>query len=138
MSKTVIHTVRIEFGDCDPAGIVFFPNYSRWMDASSLNFFRHNGIPPWRDLTETRGIIGTPVLEINTRFMKSGTYGDVIEVHTSIEEWRAKTFTHRHVVRRGDDVLCEGTEVRAFLTKDPETGRLRAMPIPDDIRAACS
>lgn len=136
MSKTVIYPVNIEFGDCDPADIVFFPNYLRWMDASSLNFFRQNGIPPWRELEKTRGIIGTPVLEINTRFMKSATYGEKIEVHTSIIEWRAKTFTHKHVIRRGDEVLCESTEVRAFLTKD-ETGRLRAMPIPEDIREAC-
>ena len=32
MSKTHIHRVDVHFGDCDPAGIVFFPNYSRWMD----------------------------------------------------------------------------------------------------------
>ena len=39
MSKTHIHRVDVHFGDCDPAGIVFFPNFSRWMDASSLAFF---------------------------------------------------------------------------------------------------
>ena len=32
MSKTHIHHVDVYFGDCDPAGIVFFPNFSRWMD----------------------------------------------------------------------------------------------------------
>jgi 4-hydroxybenzoyl-CoA thioesterase len=31
MSKTSIDTVRVEFGDCDPAGIVFFPNCSHWL-----------------------------------------------------------------------------------------------------------
>ena len=32
------HTTRftVEFGDCDPAQIVFYPNYFRWMDAASL------------------------------------------------------------------------------------------------------
>lgn len=137
MAKTVVLPVHIHFGDCDPAGIVFFPNFLRWMDASSLNFFKQNGIPPWRELVKTHGIVGTPLLEINTRFMKPGVYGEDIEVHTSIEEWRAKTFVHRHIIRRGDDVLCEGTEIRAFVVRDEAAGRMKAIPVPEDIRAKC-
>ena len=39
MNKTIIYGVDEQFGDCDPAGIVFFPNYSRWMDAASHHYF---------------------------------------------------------------------------------------------------
>ena len=138
-SRTHIHRVDVHFGDCDPAGIVFFPNFSRWMDQSSLAFFMACGVPPWRELARTRGIIGTPLLEIHTRFLKPATYGESLQVHTTVEEWRARTFTHRHVVRRGDEVLCEGTEVRAFVARDPDDpARLRAVPVPEDIRALCS
>ena len=49
MSKTIIHPVRVEFGDCDPAGIVYFPNFFRWYDAASRNFFPECGVAPWRD-----------------------------------------------------------------------------------------
>lgn len=139
MSKTHIHRVVIQFGDCDPAGIVFFPNYLRWMDESSLAFFMACGVPPWRELVKTRGIVGTPLLSIHTRFVKSATYGEAIEVHTSIEEWHAKTFKHRHLVMRGDELICEGTEVRAFVHRDAhDPDRLRAMPIPEDIKALCT
>lgn len=137
-TPTHVHTVQVHFGDCDPAGIVFFPNFSRWMDQASLNFFQACGVPPWRELTETRGIIGTPVLEINTRFVLPATYGETITVHTSIVEWHAKVFVHRHEVRRGDDLLCEGREVRAFVARDSASGRLKAVPVPEDIRAQCS
>jgi 4-hydroxybenzoyl-CoA thioesterase len=138
MSKTHIHRVGVHFGDCDPAGIVYFPNFSRWMDEASLAFFMACGLPPWRALTATRGIVGTPLLEIHTRFLKPATYGETIEVHTSIESWAAKTFVHRHQVRRGDDLLCEGTEVRAFVIRDPaDPQRLKAIPVPEDIRALC-
>lgn len=139
MSKTHIHRVQVHFGDCDPAGIVFFPNFSRWMDESSLAFFLAQGVPPWRELARTRGIFGTPLLEIHTRFLRSATYGETIEVHTSVESWAAKTFTHRHRIVRGDELLCEGTEVRAFITREagpPE--RIRAIPVPGDIKALCS
>ncbi|MBL8328930.1 MAG: acyl-CoA thioesterase [Rubrivivax sp.] len=138
-SRSHIHRVEVHFGDCDPAGIVFFPNFSRWMDQASLAFFIACGVPPWRELVKTRGIVGTPLLEIHTRFLKPATYGETIEVHTTVDSWRAKTFTHRHVIRRGDDVLCEGTEVRAFVVRDPaDPQRIKAIPVPADIQALCS
>jgi 4-hydroxybenzoyl-CoA thioesterase len=138
MSRTHVHRVVVRFGDCDPAGIVFFPNFSRWMDEASLEFFMACGIPPWRELVKTRGIVGTPLLEIHTRFFRPATYGETIEVHTSIEEWQAKTFRHRHRVLRGDTLLCEGTEVRAFVQRDPaDPDRLRAIPVPEDLKAMC-
>jgi 4-hydroxybenzoyl-CoA thioesterase len=138
MSKSHVHHVTVQFGDCDPAGIVFFPNFSRWMDQSSLAFFMACGIPPWRELVKTRGIIGTPLLEIHTRFLKPATYGEQIQVHTTVEEWAVKTFRQRHVVKRGETVLCEGTEVRAFCVRDAnDPERIRAIPIPEDLKALC-
>ena len=139
MSRTSVFSVEVGFGDCDPAGIVFFPNFSRWMDQASLAFFMACGVPPWRELVKTRVIVGTPLLEIHTKFLRPATYGERIQVHTSIEEWAAKTFCHRHVVRRGDEVLCEGTEVRAFVVRDPANPeRIKAIPVPEDIKALCS
>ncbi len=70
MSKLHVHRVDVHFGDCDPAGIVFFPNFSRWMDEASLAFFMACGVPPWRELLKTRGIVGTPLLEIHTKFYR--------------------------------------------------------------------
>jgi len=139
MPKTTLHRVVVHFGDCDPAGIVFFPNFSRWMDAASLAFFMECGLPPWRELVKTRGIVGTPLLEVNTKFIKAVTYGETIEISTWIEEWREKVFVQMHRVKRGDDLICEGREVRAFVKRDAENpDRLRAIPVPDDIRAMCS
>jgi 4-hydroxybenzoyl-CoA thioesterase len=144
MARTTTYRVRVEFGDCDPAGIVFFPNFSRWMDAASLAFFTQQGVPPWRELVKTRGIIGTPLLEIHTTFVKAATYGEELVIETRVDEWRAKTFTQVHRVTRprpdgGEDLICEGREVRAFVHRDPgDPDRLRAMPVPDDIRTLCS
>ena len=57
MPRTTLYRVKIEFGDCDPAGIVFYPNFQRWIDAASLAFFMQCGVPPWRELVKTRGIV---------------------------------------------------------------------------------
>ena len=97
------------------------------------------GVPPWRELVKTRGIIGTPLLEIQTRFLRPATYGQSLAIDTSIIEWGSKVFTHRHVVRRGDEILCEGTEKRAFCIKHPEDpDRIKAIEVPKDIQALCT
>jgi len=138
MARITTHTVDVQFGDCDPAGIVFFPNFSRWMDAASLSFFMQCGVPPWRVLEKSRGIVGTPLLEIHTKFIKSVTYGETITVHTQVEEWRDKVFIQLHRVTRGDELICEGRETRVFVRRDPEDrDRLRAIPVPEDILALC-
>ena len=142
--KTTTYRVRVEFGDCDPAGIVFFPNFSRWMDAASLAFFMECGLPPWRELVKTRGIVGTPLLEIHTKFVQAATYGQELVVATHVESWQNKTFTQVHRVTRPradgvEDLICEGREIRAFVRRDAaDPDRLRAMPVPDDIRALCT
>jgi 4-hydroxybenzoyl-CoA thioesterase len=139
MSKTVVYEVDILFGDCDPAGIVFFPNYLKWMDASSLNFFMKCGVPPWRELVKTTGIIGTPLVEIQTTFKRPSTYGERLQIHTSVIEWREKVIVQQHIVKRGDDLICEGREIRAFCVRPPETpDRIKAIPVPADIKALCS
>ncbi len=139
MSKTTVYDVKVQFGDCDPAGIVFFPNFFKWMDASSLHFFTECGVPPWRELLKTHGIVGTPLLALNTQFRQPATYGETLHIHTSIVEWRAKVFMQKHVVLRGDVVLCEGTETRAFVIRPPEDpSRIKSIPIPEDIKALCS
>ena len=139
MEKTVVYEVNVAFGDCDPAGIVFFPNFSRWMDAASLNFFMACGVPPWRELVKTTGIVGTPLLEINTKFSQPATYGETLRIHTSVEEWRDKVFIQRHVIRRGDDLICEGRETRAFCIRHPDKpDRMKAIAVPEDIRRQCS
>ena len=137
MSKTIVYGVDVQFGDCDPAGIVFFPNFSRWMDAASHHYFTACGLAPWRAMTQLPGCVGAPLLEIHTRFHVAATYGERIEIHTHIEEWRGKVFIQAHRVMRGDDLICEGRETRALCVRD-DSGKLKAVPVPEFIRSACA
>ena len=133
-----IHRHRIAFSECDPAKIVFFANYLGWFDTSGREFFVACGIPTWHVTEAERGIIGTPVLDVQAKFLNSATYGEDIEIETTIEQWNNKTFVMRHVARRGDTVLAEGRVVRLFAVRDPEDPlRIKSIPIPEDIKAAC-
>lgn len=139
MSRHHISHFTVEFGDCDPAQIVFYPNYFRWMDAASLRFFRAAGVPPWREFEAQCGIIGTPLVDASARFLRPASYGDAIDVDTVIDEWRGKSFVMSHIIRRGTDVLVEGREVRVFAKRHPDDpSRIQAVPPPDSIKTWCA
>ena len=134
--KEIVYTVRIEFGDCDPAGIVWFPNFFRWIDAASRLFFSECGVPRWEEATGTLGVIGTPLVDTHTRFVKAATYGDTLRIAVRITEWREKSFVQTYRATRGDDLILECEEVRIFAAKR-EGGGIRAVQIPPSIRALC-
>ena len=126
----------VEWGDCDPAQIVFYPNFLRWIDSAARHFFAAAGVPPWSELEVTTGVIGAPLVEVSARFLRPATYGDEIGVESWVDEWHDKTFVMKHVVRRGDVVLAEGREVRIFARRHPnDPKRIVAVPPPEEIRA---
>jgi 4-hydroxybenzoyl-CoA thioesterase len=141
--RTITHTVRVEFGDCDPAAIVWFPNFFRWIDAASRHFFAECGVPRWEETTKTLGVIGTPLVDTHTKFLKTASYGDLLHIRTQITEWRDKSFVQTYKIVRtrpdGDeDLIMECEEVRIFAAKrDDGKNGIRAVPIPPSIRALC-
>lgn len=143
MSKEIIYPVRVEFGHCDPAGIIWYPNFFHWIDSASRYFFEQCGVPTWAETTKTMGVIGTPIVDTKAKFLKTATYGENLGIHTSIPEWRDKSFVLRYAVRRVNkdgsiDDIMEAEDVRIFAAKreDGKNG-IRAVPIPPSIRALC-
>ncbi len=138
MAKQVIYTQRVEFGDCDPARIVWFPNFFRWIDAASRNFFVQCGVPPWHETEKTLGVIGTPLVDTHAKFIKTASYGDELLFHTSVAEWRGKSFVQHYRVTRGGDEIMECDEVRIFAgRREGDQPGIRALAIPDEIRRLC-
>lgn len=125
----------IEFGDCDPAQIVFYPNFLRWIDSAARHFFAAAGVASWSELEKTHGIIGTPLVDVTARFLRPATYGEQIAIESWIDEWRGKSFVMKHVIRRGDDILVEGLETRIFARRHPDDPkRIQAVDTPEAIK----
>ncbi|WP_087743242.1 MULTISPECIES: acyl-CoA thioesterase [unclassified Acidovorax] len=142
MSRQVTFEQRVEFGDCDPVGIVWFPNYFRWLDAASRHFFISCGVPPWRTTLAERGIVGTPLVSSNANFSSPVSYDDVLLIETEVREWGKKSFVQHHRVLRlsnsgeAPQLVMQADETRVFAGY--QEGRLRAIPIPEDYLALCS
>ena len=113
--------------------------WTRPRSRSSYNTACHSA-----ELEKKRGIVGTPLLQVNTQFIKSATCGETLTITTHVEAWRAKLIVQMHRITRarangGDDLICEGREVRAFVKRDDnDRVRLRAIAVPEDIRLLCS
>ncbi|MDX1406456.1 MAG: hypothetical protein R3192_18130, partial [Woeseiaceae bacterium] len=56
------YTVPVEFGDTDPATIVFYPHFFRWFDASAWRLFAKAGLT-LPVLQNDFGLVGLPIAE---------------------------------------------------------------------------
>jgi 4-hydroxybenzoyl-CoA thioesterase len=122
----------IEWGDCDAAGIVFFPNYFRWFDAAFQRLLKSRGHTQ-STLTAAYDIIGTPLVDIGASFHAPARYDEELVVEVAITEWKRSTFrvTYRGMV--GDRHVLSGHDVRAFVARGDD-GRLSAVTIPDSFK----
>ena len=71
-------------------------------------------MPPWTETEQSLGVIGTPLVDTHARFIRTATYGDTLQIHVRIAEWRGKSFVQAYRVLRGEELLMECEEVRIF------------------------
>ncbi|ARP43042.1 MULTISPECIES: acyl-CoA thioesterase [Geobacillus] len=122
--------VRVNFGDTDAAGIVYYPNYFKWFDIAGHQFFRSIGLPPAKLMKEQNIIL--PLLDVGCTFERPLYYDDIITIKTTVEEVSRKTIKLRHEVFREEVRTGHGFELRGWVKE--ENGRMFAVPIPDDVR----
>ena len=60
-------TIRIEWGDCDPAGIVFYPRYFAFFDACTAALFEHALGMGGREMRKAYGCAGFPMVKVSSR-----------------------------------------------------------------------
>lgn len=131
--------VEIEFGDCDPAGIVYYPNYFRMFDAATAHLFELAlGMKKIAWISRF-GILGIPMVDTGAKFIKPSRFGDVVRIETSIQAFRRSSFDVAHRLFNAGELAIEGRETRVWVGADPADPRqLKAQPIPPEVVAAFS
>ena len=105
--------VEIEFGDCDPAGIVYYPNYFRMFDASTAHLFEAALGMKKIAWIKRFGILGIPMVDTGARFIKPSRFGDVVTITSTV--------------------------TRVWVGTDPDDPqKLKSMPVPEEVVAAFS
>lgn len=124
---------RVEWGDCDPAGIVFNPQFFRWFDHGTTMLYEAAGWPKQQMLARFGGA-GCPLVETRASFKAPCRYGDDVAITTQIVAVKERSFDIRHSLARDGTLCVEGFETRVWTVKDPERG-LKSAPIPEDLAA---
>ena len=133
--KTNRTDITIHWGDCDPAGIVFYPQYFRWFDCATSDLFAAQGLD-LPTLFKDQGILGIPILDAGAKFMRPSRFRDVITVESGIEKWGCSSFRISHQIYNGGELAVVGHEVRAWVAVDQtHPNGIRALPVPDEIKA---
>jgi 4-hydroxybenzoyl-CoA thioesterase len=131
-------TLRIEWGQCDPAGIVFYPQYLIIFDTSTGWLFERTGLKPLA-MRKKYGIVGMPIVEAGAKFMMPCRFDDEVVVESEVSEWGRTSFTVRHRVLKEGKLAVEGFEKRVWAAPHPErAGNIQPQPVPAEIITSLS
>src|SRR5579871_4499425 len=92
---TNIRKISVEWGDCDPAGIVFYPRYFEWFNACTAALFAAAGISS-HALQDTWGLAGIPMVDTRAKFFTPSTFEEELTVESVLLEFRRSSFDIRH------------------------------------------
>ncbi len=124
---------QVQWGDCDPAGIIFYPTYFRWIDAASWTLFDQAGYgPKW--MREQH--MAMPLVSAECQFLAPAAHGDRCEVRSRIARFGGKSFVVEHDIVRADGTpLAKASETRVWgrYVDGPGTP-MKGQPIGDEIK----
>lgn len=130
MPLTITRT--IQFGDCDPGGVVYTPRIGHFVVEAGLEFLSHVLEGPAARRIFAMGVL-PPARALSIEFLHPMSWDERIDIEVSVGEIRTHAFSLRVVARNAEGT----TTFRASLTQvcvSPQTRR--PVPLPDALRAA--
>jgi 4-hydroxybenzoyl-CoA thioesterase len=131
-------TIDIEWGDCDPAQIVYFPRYFSYFDACTTALFKKAGLVK-RKMLKTYQIVGIPMVDVRASFIAPSRFSDTVVVESEVVEWRRSSFRIRHRLFNKGAMAVECFETRVWAARaagDEET--IESKPVPQEVIARFS
>lgn len=133
---TSTRNTRIEWCDCDPAGIIFYPRYFQIFDVSTTVLIeRALGMRKFEYL-RAYGFAGHPLVSTHARFLLPTRYGDEVAVETRLVECGRSSFRLEHRLTKSGALAVEADETRVWVVRDADDPkRLRSRPLPAEMLA---
>lgn len=122
-------TKLIRFHHCDPAGIVFYPQFYYLLHEVQEDFLAHIGFAEHRMIESGHGV---PIVDMKTQFLAMCRNGDRVEISLAMRNIGNTSMSMRYVIQNGAKkaLQADATVVYSQLA----TGK--AVRIPDDLRVA--
>src|SRR6185503_1647480 len=93
--------IEIEWGQCDPAAIVWNPRFFELFDRGTWTLFETVLGIPRQNLYKQFGIIGMPLVEAGAQFLAPLRFGDGAELISTITEFKRASFAVQHRILKG-------------------------------------
>lgn len=90
-------TLRVRYAETDAMGVVYHANYLIWFEAGRGDFFR--GLGQDYGQWEAEGYM-LPVSEAYARYQAPARYGDLVTVHTWLQNLKSRSITLGYEVTR--------------------------------------
>ena len=126
--------LRIEWGHCDPAGIVFNSRFFEFFDEGTWMLFETALGVPRAGLFASYDIMGIPLVDARARFLVPIQFGETVAMTSQVAEFRRSSFDVDHRLTVGGALAVEGRETRVWATSaNNDPARIKAKPIPADV-----
>jgi len=126
--------IHIEWGDCDPFGIVFFPRYFEYFDACTNALFHQALGMKKAEMLQHYKIAGIPLVQASCNFLVPSSFGEVVHVESCVTNWGHSSFTVQHKLFRGETLAVEGSEKRVWTVRWPgDPPEVKGQPIPAEV-----
>lgn len=132
MSVHFSRPYTIRFSDCDPAGIVFFPQYFVMFNGTVEDWITQGLGVGYRHLVIERQV-GLPTVHLDVDFTAISRMGDEVTLELEIIRLGSKSLKLEHRCVGTDGSLRARVE-QVIVTTSLETHE--SIEIPDDLRAA--
>ena len=124
-------TRQVRFSDCDPAGIVFFPQYLVMLNGVVEQWFDEGLRIPYAGLMGTRRI-GLPTVRLETDFTAISRHGETLTLQLALEKLGRSSLILQHSVHGGGTLRLRARQVIVCTSLDTHG----AIALPEDIRGA--
>ena len=133
---TSTRKTRIEWGDCDPAGIIFFARYFDMFDVSTTVLIERALGMKKIEYLKAYNFSGHPLVETRARFRLPTRFGDEVTIDTAVVACGRSSFKIEHRLTHDGALAVEGFETRVWVVRDPhDPKRIKSQPIPPQIVA---
>jgi 4-hydroxybenzoyl-CoA thioesterase len=134
MKFTTVKKVR--FHHCDPAGIVFYPQFYYLLHEVQEDFLAHIG---FAEHTMIEGGAGVPIVDMKTEFLGMCRYGDELTMTLALTRVGNTSLGMHYEIYGSPQATGEAGAIKlradavVVYAKFPSG---KAMPFPDDLREA--
>jgi 4-hydroxybenzoyl-CoA thioesterase len=128
--------LTIEWGYCDPAGIVFTSRFFEIFDGGTWALLEALLGVPKHELAAVFGIVGVPLVDARARFIAPVKFGDAVVLESQVSAFRRSSFEVEHRVLAGGALAAQGSETRVWAVWDKnDPTRLKSKPLPAEVTA---